>query len=506
MRTPVSQPDLRQQFGEALAGARRRIHHSVLRARLLVALEQALWAVLALAGAYALLRGVCLLVGRRALLGWTAFAGLLAVAVVLLIVVTMIRAWKAVPTQAEAAERLDLSTANHNRVATALCLLARGDRAPFSSAAIRDGLRHLQRLQERTPHLDSVHLRRRRAASLALASVLVVLAAWICPSALDTTGATHGRLFAAGTPTHERRPTQTSSEEAPEPEATAPRRQTRAAQPGGRPRQAATEPAPPSGSPRTEAAGQEPGGGAGAPAGAAEQAAGTRGDSTAATASSPRRDTKDQHPPGERRPHSARVADAGKPDSPQDSSSISRGASGGGAMSAVHHSWSQRAQATEGDTEDEESEEEVEDESESSRQRGGLQPSLKDRNESPARELGISGEEGPPGTGRGGPTPPKKSRGTASLVLGIPIPDFVKGRTGPGTTKVTHERVEPVPMLGDSTAVVEVAARTLPENPTPRFEVPRSYAAIVRDYLVALHSADRKAEESSAPSADPADP
>jgi hypothetical protein len=91
-------------------------------------------------------------------------------------------------------------------------------------------------------------------------------------------------------------------------------------------------------------------------------------------------------------------------------------------------------------------------------QLGGIQPMLKDRNEAPSNDLGISGEEGPPGTGRGGPTPPKKSRGTASLVLGVPIPDFVRGRVGPGTTKITHERVEPSVMPGDP-ARMAVGAR-----------------------------------------------
>ena len=161
-------------------------------------------------------------------------------------------------------------------------------------------------------------------------------------------------------------------------------------------------------------------------------------------------------------------------------------------MSPVSHDWSQRAQTAEGEPEEEEdSTEDVEDESESSTQRGGIQPSLKDRNEAPSRELGISGESGPPGAGRGGPTPPKKSRGTASLVLGVPIPDFVRGRVGPGTTQIVHERVEPSPMAGDPTRSTEVTPRSLPESPSRRFNVPAAFAAVVREYLVALHSSDR---------------
>jgi hypothetical protein len=160
-------------------------------------------------------------------------------------------------------------------------------------------------------------------------------------------------------------------------------------------------------------------------------------------------------------------------------------------MSPVSHSWAQRSQTAEGEPEEAEGEEEVEDESESSTQRGGIQPSLKDRQEAPSRELGISGEQGPPGTGRGGPTPPKKSRGTASLVLGVPVPDFVRARLGPGTTKITHERVEPAPMPGDPAPPVPVAERSVQEDVCPVFCVPPDLAERVRAYLVALHSADR---------------
>lgn len=80
--------------------------------------------------------------------------------------------------------------------------------------------------------------------------------------------------------------------------------------------------------------------------------------------------------------------------------------------------------------------EEIEDETEESEQRGGLMPMGRDRQQPPTRELSISGD-GPPDDGRGGPTPPKKSRGTASLVLGLRLPDHVRGRPNPGTAKTS---------------------------------------------------------------------
>lgn len=160
-------------------------------------------------------------------------------------------------------------------------------------------------------------------------------------------------------------------------------------------------------------------------------------------------------------------------------------------MLPVVNTWTRRAETTENQpTEDRHAEEDIEDENEANRQRGGVQPTLKDRNEAPSRELGISGDQGPPGTGRGGPTPPKKSRGTASLVLGVPVPDFVKGRLGPGTTKVTHERVRPAPVDGRPAIGAPASPRSGPEAPAHRRDVPAPVARLVRDYLITLHSAD----------------
>jgi hypothetical protein len=166
-------------------------------------------------------------------------------------------------------------------------------------------------------------------------------------------------------------------------------------------------------------------------------------------------------------------------------------------MSQTWHSWSQHERSGEGASDEAEADEEVEDESDTSRQRGGIQPSLKDRNESPTRDLGISGEEGPPGTGRGGPTPPKKSRGTASLVLGVPVPDFVRGQVGPGTTKIMQEQVVPLPVPGEPARGVTVRPRDTSESVVAADEWPAAFAAIVREYLVTLHSMDANQAEAS---------
>ena len=75
----------------------------------------------------------------------------------------------------------------------------------------------------------------------------------------------------------------------------------------------------------------------------------------------------------------------------------------------------------------------------------GLQPNMRDRRPAANRDLtiGFGNEPNPDANGRGGPSEQKKSRGVASLVLGVPIPDHVKGPPNPGRTKITQERVQP---------------------------------------------------------------
>jgi hypothetical protein len=109
------------------------------------------------------------------------------------------------------------------------------------------------------------------------------------------------------------------------------------------------------------------------------------------------------------------------------SGAVPRGSStSGGRLAAVGNKRSgvDRGEEREDDAETED--EEIEDEQEESDQRGGVMPRMRDRRASPSRDLSISGD-GPPDDGRGGPSPPKKARGTASLVLGVRLPDVVDG-------------------------------------------------------------------------------
>lgn len=65
--------------------------------------------------------------------------------------------------------------------------------------------------------------------------------------------------------------------------------------------------------------------------------------------------------------------------------------------------------------------------------RGGIQPLLSDGAKPAGRELSEKeGHGDDPGDGRGGDTGAKKSRGTASALPAVPLPDVVSGRLGAG--------------------------------------------------------------------------
>ncbi len=115
----------------------------------------------------------------------------------------------------------------------------------------------------------------------------------------------------------------------------------------------------------------------------------------------------------------------------------------GGSFAPVTHFWKTRDMGGEEDSGGEEEEQDIEEERRRSRQRGGTQPSLRDRRPPPSRDLGLSRPGDMPGKGRGGPTPPKKSRGTGAMILGTPIPDTIKGLPNPGTSRVETVSMPP---------------------------------------------------------------
>lgn len=397
------------------------------------------------------------------------------------------------PNVCETAERLDLAVDDHNRIATALWLMKSGQHGPFVEAAIDDGLIHLKLFRSSTPDRTGPQfVLREHRNRLLVTGLLVVVAILFQP------GASYFPQTSDGSP----------AQMARGPHGSLPPEATEVSNPSATPRQPSAKPnnvtAPDqTAATASEAAEKLPGSdketegssGRGKSSSAqsssnASAANSSSSDSSSETKGRLKKQGK-QKKPSKKKPH--KETKAQKPqDSNGGSSSVSQGSSGGGSMLAVQHDWAQHAQAAGSETEDEfdDDEEELDDENEENRQRGGIQPTLKDRNESPSRELGIGEGDGPPGSGRGGPTPPKKSRGTASLVLGVPVPDFVRGRLSPGPTKITQERVRPVPMGAEPSGSNDTRVRTMPEPIIPRSTLPAETLPLIREYLIRLHQTE----------------
>lgn len=132
-----------------------------------------------------------------------------------------------------------------------------------------------------------------------------------------------------------------------------------------------------------------------------------------------------------------------------------QGSSKGSDNNAAPSDWASTSQAATPDDEDIEDEEDVADEEEEQESRGGVQPNLRDRRTPVNRDLQIgfgNAQPNPDANGRGGPGGQKKSRGVASLVLGVPIPDRVNGQPNKGRIRITQQRITPEAEQSDPVA------------------------------------------------------
>jgi hypothetical protein len=173
-----------------------------------------------------------------------------------------------------------------------------------------------------------------------------------------------------------------------------------------------------------------------------------------------------------------------------------RGSSRGSTKNPVASDWSSKDKVSEEDEEPPGSDEEVDEEESESEARGGVQPSLRDRKPPTSRDLSIGFGNRPSedSAGRGGPSQPKKSRGTASLVLGVPIPDRVKGQKNPGRTKITHERVEPRREESEAADAESRPPRVAPAGHVGNPRLSPWLARIVRDYFLTLRGREEEGE------------
>lgn len=177
----------------------------------------------------------------------------------------------------------------------------------------------------------------------------------------------------------------------------------------------------------------------------ANDARGTPTEQSPSAKKTPKKVKKPVKKPLEKKTSEAEKHKPKKMTSEQSGATAGRGSSKGSNKNPVTSSWKSKDQVEPDDEDELEDDEDVEDEESDSEARGGMQPNLRDRRPPVSRDLtiGFGNQPNPDANGRGGPSEQKKSRGTASLVLGVPIPDRVKGQPNPGKSKVTQERVEP---------------------------------------------------------------
>jgi len=159
--------------------------------------------------------------------------------------------------------------------------------------------------------------------------------------------------------------------------------------------------------------------------------------------------------------------------------------SSGSSKNPTASDWKTRDTPPDQREEPEADDEEVDDESEDQESRGGVQPNLRSRKPPANRDLGIGfgNRASRRANGRGGASPRKKSRGTASLVLGVPVPDHIKGQPNPGMTKVTRERGEPERESADSVKAGARKKRSSPAGTVPRAELSPWLKELLRRYF-----------------------
>ncbi len=173
-------------------------------------------------------------------------------------------------------------------------------------------------------------------------------------------------------------------------------------------------------------------------------------------------------------------------------STAGQGASRGSSNNAAASDWSSKSQSATPEDEDVEDEDDVDDDDEEQESRGGVQPNMRDRRAPVNRDLQIgfgSNRPNPDANGRGGPSGQKKSRGVASLVLGVPIPDRIAGQPNKGRIRITQQRITPEAEQSEAVAAEDRGERDSAVGPLHHPEFPPWLQNFVRRYFLERRSA-----------------
>lgn len=354
---------------------------------------------------------------------------------------------------------LEQELGSEGRLVAALEFGKRGARSSFESAAIDDAHSWFERAHAqaiRTDWLPTNEAAWRDVLVPTLSVVLAVASAWLAPDALpDMSGAPRTEIARTDGPAPQRRASEDANRRdensVPPPRTVEKPRERLAASKSAQQRTATPEETPPRDS--TGKSGE----GATATPTQSSSASESKGFDSAAT---PPNEASSETKARKQKPATPKTATERSEKKKLEASGATagKGTGSGSSKNPGATDWQSKDQVTSDEEERLDNDEEVDDETEESEARGGVQPNLRDRRPAVNRDLqiGFGSRPNPDANGRGGPSEQKKSRGVASLVLGVPLPDHVKGHPNPGRTKITQERVEP---RADETSSVPAETR-----------------------------------------------
>ena len=204
------------------------------------------------------------------------------------------------------------------------------------------------------------------------------------------------------------------------------------------------------------------------------------------------------------RPAKPRRENTSRPEEPREAKpETSKGVAGGsGRSSGSRTSASDQPPAddkarndeSEGDATDDADDEEDEEQKSASTQR----PMLNNRKAAVDRSLspsGIGDQENPDANGRGGPGGLKKTRGVAAMLLGVPMPDHLRGKSNPGRVKVQRERADPEPKASVPDNAADRGSRGKSVGYLPHPQLASWMRDTIRDYFLAERRRDGSPED-----------
>jgi len=97
----------------------------------------------------------------------------------------------------------------------------------------------------------------------------------------------------------------------------------------------------------------------------------------------------------------------------------------------------------------------------------------------------VAGEESSSSNGRGGPGGLKKTRGVAAMLLGVPLPDRVRGMANPGRVKVQREQSQPQEREVEIVAAADRGARDEAIGYVPHHDLSPRMRDLMRTYFLA---------------------